>query len=120
VFKNRGRYWSFLLKLDPKQPAPTIPAQRVTFNGPFHWDNRHLRVREMARLQTLPDWMPIDYRLADARRHIGNAVPVALGTAVLWSLQLYLGNTQAADRPELLEMLDDPGASIQDATAGMA
>jgi DNA (cytosine-5)-methyltransferase 1 len=120
VFKDRGRYWSFLLKLDPNQPAPTLPAQRVTFNGPFHWENRHLRIREMARLQSLPDWMPFDSKLTAARRHIGNAVPVAVGVALLWSLQRYLGNTQGDSRPELLEVLDDPTASIHDAMAATA
>ena len=101
IFRNRGRYWSFLLKLDPDQPAPTLPAQRVTFNGPFHWANRHLRVREMARLQSMPDWMPLDERSVKARRHIGNAVPVALGAAVLWALRRQLGSasrrTEASD-----------------------
>jgi DNA (cytosine-5)-methyltransferase 1 len=120
IFKNRGRYWSFLLKLDPRQPAPTVPAQRVTFNGPFHWDNRHLRIREMARLQSLPDWMPLDHHLPEARLHIGNAVPVALGAALLWSLQRYLGNAEATGRPALLEVLDDPNASIHDAMAATA
>jgi DNA (cytosine-5)-methyltransferase 1 len=120
VFKNRGRYWSFLLKLDPKQPSPTLPAQRVTFNGPFHWENRHLRVREMARLQSLPDWMPLDSNLANARRHIGNAVPVSLGAALLWALQRHLGNVGIEDPPRLLEVLDDPTASIHDAMAATA
>jgi DNA (cytosine-5)-methyltransferase 1 len=120
VFKNRGRYWSFLLKLDPQRASPTIPAQRVTFNGPFHWENRHLRLREMARLQSLPDWMPLDSKLTDARRHIGNAVPVALGAALLWQLQRHLGNAAAEDRPELLHVLDDPTASIHDAMAATA
>jgi DNA (cytosine-5)-methyltransferase 1 len=117
VFKNRGRYWSFLLKLDPQQASPTLPAQRVTFNGPFHWENRHLRLREMARLQSLPDWMPLDSNLANARRHIGNAVPVALGASLLWALQRHLGNAAAEDRPMLLEVLDDPTASIHEAMA---
>jgi DNA (cytosine-5)-methyltransferase 1 len=117
IFKNRGRYWSFLLKLDPMQPAPTIPAQRVTFNGPFHWENRHLRLREMARLQSFPDWMPLDSRLTDARLHIGNAVPVALGAALFWALQRHLGNVASADRPALLDALDDPNASIHEVMA---
>ena len=120
IFRNRGRYWSFLLKLDPTQPAPTLPAQRVTFNGPFHWENRHLRIREMARLQSFPDWMPLDTRLADARLHLGNAVPVALGAAVLWSVQRYLGNASSSDRPALLGVLDDPSASIHDVMAAIA
>lgn len=54
-FGYRRRYWSFLLKLDPAKPSPTLPAQRITHNGPFHWENRHLRLRETARLQGFPD-----------------------------------------------------------------
>ncbi|MGM0578379.1 MAG: DNA cytosine methyltransferase [Myxococcota bacterium] len=82
-FGYRSRYWSFLLKLHPDRPSPTIPAQRVTWNGPFHWQNRHLRVREMARLQGFPDTVPFPTDREKARRYIGNAVPVMLGAVVL-------------------------------------
>ncbi|TVR59815.1 MAG: DNA cytosine methyltransferase, partial [Spirochaetaceae bacterium] len=69
-FKWRSKYWSFLLKIDPNLPSPTVPATRVTYNGPFHWDNRHLRYRERCRLQTLPDHTcPID--VAPASYHVG-------------------------------------------------
>jgi DNA (cytosine-5)-methyltransferase 1 len=119
IFRNRGRYWSFLLKLDPDQPAPTVPAQRVTFNGPFHWANRHLRVREMARLQSMPDWMPLDERFAEARRHIGNAVPVALGATVLWALRRQLGSASDEQKPPMLERLEDSASSFQDVTAAI-
>jgi DNA (cytosine-5)-methyltransferase 1 len=114
LFKYRGRYWSFLLKLDPSRASPTLPAQRVTYNGPFHWDNRHLRVREMARLQGFPDWYPLADNLADARRQIGNAVPPALAGAILWSLRVQLGDADADDRPLPLACLDDPDARFRD------
>src|SRR5262249_6100491 len=42
LFKWRSRYWSFLLKLDPDRPAPTIQAHPGPNVGPFHWDNRRL------------------------------------------------------------------------------
>lgn len=83
LFEYRSRYWSFLLKLDPAQPSPTIPAQRVTWNGPFHWDNRHLRVRELARLQAFPDKQPLDGELSQLRKWIGNAVPPLLAEQVI-------------------------------------
>jgi DNA (cytosine-5)-methyltransferase 1 len=82
LFKYRGRYWSFLLKLHPDRPSPTIPAQRVTYNGPFHWSSRHLRVRELARLQGLPDHQPLGDDPALNRRWIGNGVPPLLGAVV--------------------------------------
>ena len=114
IFKYRGRYWSFLLKLDPDSPAPTIPAQRVTFNGPFHWKSRHLRLREMARLQSMPDWMPLHENATTARRHIGNAVPVALGAILLWSLRMQLGDASESDQPAMFKTLSDPSSSVQD------
>jgi DNA (cytosine-5)-methyltransferase 1 len=83
LFRYRGRYWSFLLKLDPLAPSPTVPAQRVTWNGPFHWENRHLRCRELARLQSFPDSQPIGHDLTNMRRWLGNAVPPVLGMQVV-------------------------------------
>ena len=55
LFEWRSRYWSFLLKLDPNSPSPTIQAQPGPNVGPFHWDNRRLRVPELRRLFTFPD-----------------------------------------------------------------
>jgi DNA (cytosine-5)-methyltransferase 1 len=34
LFKWRGKYWSFLLKLSPDKPAPTIQAQPGPYIGP--------------------------------------------------------------------------------------
>src|SRR6185312_12245754 len=78
LFGWRRRYWSFLLKLAPDQPSWTIQAQPGPATGPFHWDNRRLTGREMARLQTFPDDIQITGSLADAQRQIGNAVPSLL------------------------------------------
>ena len=55
LFGWRSRYWSFLLKLDPCRPSPTIQAQPGPNVGPFHWENRRLRVGEVRRLFTFPD-----------------------------------------------------------------
>ncbi len=113
LFRNRGRYWSFLLKLDPSLPSPTLPAQRITYNGPFHWDNRHLRVREMARLQSFPDWYPTSPSLSAARRHIGNAVPPLLAAAVVWRTRQALGDVSLASWPEVMETARDPSSSFE-------
>lgn len=111
-FAYRGRYWSFLLKLDPQQPSSTVPAQRITYNGPFHWRNRHLRIRELARLQGFPDWFPLSEDLKTARRHIGNAVPPLLAAAVSWRVRQALGDVgDDAPLPTLLRRATDPDVS---------
>lgn len=78
-FEWRSRYWSFLLKLHPDRPSPTIQGQPGPWVGPFHWDSRRLRVAELKRLMTFPD----DFRVLGNRREqqlqLGNAVPPMLG-----------------------------------------
>ncbi|HYM54182.1 MAG TPA: DNA cytosine methyltransferase, partial [Solirubrobacteraceae bacterium] len=46
-FTWRSRYWSFLLKLHPDRPSPTIQGQPGPWVGPFHWESRRLRVGEL-------------------------------------------------------------------------
>jgi DNA (cytosine-5)-methyltransferase 1 len=86
LFEWRTRYWSFLLKLSPDRAAPTIQAQPGPYVGPFHWDNRRLRLPEIKRLQTFPD----DYEIVGTRRsaqvQIGNAVPPLLAERVASAL----------------------------------
>jgi DNA (cytosine-5)-methyltransferase 1 len=77
-FEWRKRYWSFLLKLDPGQPSPTIQAQPGPYVGPFHWQNRRLRLLEIKRLQTFPDDFVICGNRRAGQRQIGNAVPPLL------------------------------------------
>jgi DNA (cytosine-5)-methyltransferase 1 len=100
-FGWRKRYWSFLLKLHPERPSPTIAATRVSNNGPFHWKNRRLRIRELARLQTFPDSYPLA-KMEKARRHLGNAVPPLLAAQLLWSLRVALGDVKKDDLPDAL------------------
>lgn len=82
VFRWRSRYWSFLLKLDPHRPSPTIQAQPGPNVGPFHWENRRLRVPELKRLFSYPD----EFDLAGTRRSVqaqmGNSVPPLLAERV--------------------------------------
>lgn len=86
LFEWRSRYWSFLLKLSPDKPAPTIQAQPGPNVGPFHWDNRRIRVPELKRLFTYPD----DFELVGSRTsiqsQIGNSVPPRLAEQVASTL----------------------------------
>lgn len=82
-FRWRSRYWTFLLKLDPDRPSTTIQSQPGPYVGPFHWDDRRLRLLETKRLQTFPD----DYEVVAAGRRswqhqLGNAVPPLLAELV--------------------------------------
>ena len=82
-FEANKRFWNFLLKLHPLQPSWTVSAQPGPWVGPFHWNNRRLRVPEIAAIQTFPS----DYNFVGSRRsiqkQIGNAVPVLLGQAMI-------------------------------------
>jgi DNA (cytosine-5)-methyltransferase 1 len=82
VFKWRGRYWSFLLKLSPDRPSPTVQAQPGPNIGPFHWENRRLRVPELRRLFTFPDGFSFAGRRGSVQAQIGNAVPPLLAMRV--------------------------------------
>jgi DNA (cytosine-5)-methyltransferase 1 len=82
IFRWRSRYWSFLLKLDPSKPAPTIQAHPGPNVGPFHWENRRLRVPELRRLFTFPDSFTFVGRRASIQSQIGNSVPPLLGQVV--------------------------------------
>ncbi len=82
-FKWRSRYWSFLLKLHPGRPAPTIQAQPGPNVGPFHWDNRRLRVPEAKRLFTFPDNFELVGSRGSVQAQLGNAVPPLLARRVV-------------------------------------
>jgi DNA (cytosine-5)-methyltransferase 1 len=102
LFGWRRRYWSFLLKLAKAQPAWTLQAQPGPATGPFHWTSRRLSMREMARLQTVPDSFLVAGALADAQRQLGNAVPSLLAEVLAREIctQL-LGATLCSAEPEL-------------------
>lgn len=82
-FKWRSKYWSFLLKLDPGRPAPTIQAQPGPYIGPFHWDNRRLRVPELKRLFTFPDDFDFVGKRSSVQAQVGNCVPPLLAQKVV-------------------------------------
>lgn len=98
LFEWRSRYWTFLLKLDPNRPASTIQGQPGPYVGPFHWDNRRLRVPELRRLQGFPD----DFEFVGSRKaiqlQVGNSVPPPLAEAVARQLK-----KQTIDRTEVMD-----------------
>lgn len=110
LFRWRQKYWSFLLKLHPQEPSPTIPATRITNNGPFHWLNRHLRLAEVKRLQSFPDKFPVDDGNR-GRNQLGNAVPPLLAAQVIWQVRHFLSGTRRI--PDRLSCALDPSASAE-------
>jgi DNA (cytosine-5)-methyltransferase 1 len=99
IFGWRKRYWSFLLKLDPSQPSPTIQAQPGPYVGPFHWQNRRLRVPEVKRLQTFPDEHEIVGSRRSAQVQLGNAVPPYLAEQI--AREIAAGNREPDDQLSL-------------------
>jgi len=97
-FKWRSRYWNFLLKLHPDRPSPTIQGQPGPWVGPFHWDNRRLRVGELKRLMEFPDDFEITGSRRDQQLQLGNAVPPRLGQLVAHELASELGRLGAVGR----------------------
>lgn len=86
VFEWRSRYWSFLLKLDPNRPSPVIQAQPGPNIGPFHWENRRLRVPEVKRLFTFPDDLELVGSRNSVQAQLGNSVPPLLAQRVAESV----------------------------------
>jgi DNA (cytosine-5)-methyltransferase 1 len=86
IFEWRSRYWNFLLKLSPDRPSPTIQAQPGPYVGPFHWDNRRLRVAELKRLFAFPDEFDFIGSRRSIQAQIGNAVPPLLAQKVAQAL----------------------------------
>lgn len=108
LFGWRRRYWSFLLKLAKAQPSWTIQAQPGPATGPFHWDDRRLTMREMARLQTFPDDVEIVGSLADAQRQLGNAVPSLLAEVLARAIAVQLLNRAPGDALPILALRAAP------------
>ncbi len=101
LFGWRRRYWSFLLKLAKDMPSWTIQAQPGPATGPFHWENRRLSVREMARLQTFPPDVKIAGSHADAQRQLGNAVPSLLAEVLARAISAQLLGRPVRGLPKL-------------------
>ncbi len=99
-FRWRSRYWSFLLKLDPEKPSPTIQGQPGPWVGPFHWETRRLRVAEVRRLMTFPDEFVVLGSRREQQLQLGNAVPPRLAEAVARSIADELERLGAIDRED--------------------
>lgn len=86
VFVAGKRYWTSLLKLHPYEPSWTIIASPGHWEGPFHWKNRRLNIKELAAIQTFP----LDYEFYGSyysiHKQIGNAVPPKLAQLVIQEL----------------------------------
>ncbi|RKH43484.1 DNA cytosine methyltransferase [Corallococcus sicarius] len=90
LFGWRRRFWTFLLKLAKNRPSWTIQAQPGPAVGPFHWENRRLSVRELARIQTFPDDVQFQGTRSSAQRQIGNAVPSLMAEVLGRSIRTQL------------------------------
>lgn len=86
VFVAGKRYWSSLLKLNPILPSWTVIASPGHWEGPFHWRNRRLSIRELAAIQTFPDDYTFYGSYYSQRKQIGNAVPPLLGKLIVEEL----------------------------------
>jgi len=82
-FIKNTRFWNFLLKLKPDLPSWTIAAQPGPWVGPFHWNNRRLRVPEIAAIQTFPKNYKFFGNRRSIQKQIGNAVPPLLGKSMI-------------------------------------
>lgn len=91
IFRSRSKYWSFLLKLSPDKPSWTVQASPGPYTGPFHWNNRKLRIPELKRLQTYPDEWKFYGSAQAVRAQIGNAVPPLLAWKIGKCLAEHLG-----------------------------
>ena len=102
LFGWRRRYWSFLLKLAKNRPSWTVQAQPGPAVGPFHWDSRRLSLRELCRIQTLPDDVAVVGGRTSAQRQIGNAVPSLLAEVLGRAIREQLLDQPANGRPPRL------------------
>lgn len=90
VFVAGKRYWSSLLKLHPFMPSWTIIASPGHWEGPFHWKNRRLNIRELAAIQTFPDDYEFFGSTYSQHKQIGNAVPPLLAKKIVEELCKWL------------------------------
>jgi DNA (cytosine-5)-methyltransferase 1 len=108
LFKWRSRYWTFLLKLDPGRPSPTLQGQPGPYVGPFHWDNRRLRLPELKRLHGFPDDYHLEGSRRDAQLQVGNAVPPRLAEVVAAAIRDQLHPESFGVEAETTDMLVTP------------
>jgi len=54
--------------------------------GPFHWNNRFLRIQEIKRIQTFEDGHTFLGNFKEQWRQVGNAVPPKLAFTIAMSI----------------------------------
>ena len=86
IFVAGKRYWTSLLKLHPYDPSWTIIASPGHWEGPFHWKNRRLNIKELAAIQTFPHDYNFYGSYYSIHKQIGNAVPPLLAKLVIEEL----------------------------------
>ena len=86
IFVAGKRYWTSLLKLHPLLSSWTILAGPGHWEGPFHWTNRRLSLKERAAIQTFPDDYIFHGSPNSIIKQIGNAVPPILAKQIIEEL----------------------------------
>lgn len=108
IFKWRSRYWSFLLKLSPERPSWTIQASHSNNMGPFHWNNRFLRIAEIKRIQTFNDDYTILGSFKDQWRQVGNAVPPLLANVLAKQIKsLYFDTNLSSKKTKKIKVQNE-------------
>lgn len=98
--KNHDGHKDVYGRIDPSKPGPTMTTACINpSKGRFvHPEQHHgITVRQAARMQTFPDNFVFQGGLIAAGQQVGNAVPVALGYALIKHLVPLLNS--AAPQP---------------------
>jgi len=93
-------HWDVYGRIDPKLPGPTMTTVCINpSKGRFvhPTENHGITVRQAARFQTFPDDFMFHGGLMSAGEQIGNAVPVALGKALLLSIKRAIIQSRRAE-----------------------
>lgn len=99
--KNHDGHKDVYGRIDPASPAPTMTTACINpSKGRFvHPTEDHgITLRQAARIQTFPDDVVFHGGLMAAGKQIGNAVPIALGVALLKHLHHELRAVEADDQ----------------------
>lgn len=94
-------------RINPAHPAPTMTTACINpSKGRFVHPTEHhgITLRQAARLQCFPDWFNFEGGIMAGGVQVGNAVPVALATAVIAPLRrAVLELRNAAEASELID-----------------
>ena len=87
-------------RIDPSKPGPTMTTACINpSKGRFVHPTLHhgITLRQAARLQTFPDWFVFRGGLMAGGVQVGNAVPIAMGVALLRPLREAAAAVKAAE-----------------------